>query len=305
MESEFIDWLRSRLPARHAALVVGPGDDAAVVELRGRGDCVVTTDVLTDGVDFLFSECDPRRIGRKALAVNLSDLAAMAAVPRCAVVGLVLPRRGALETARQLYEGLLPLAEEFDTAIAGGDTNTWDGPLVVSVTAIGTLTPRGPTLRSGARPGDVIVATGAFGGSLRGRHFDFTPRVREALRLRERYDVRAALDVSDGLSLDLARMCAASGCGAELDLSAIPISDDARSASAADPGGPSPLERALGDGEDFELLLALPEAEARRLTTERPLAVPTTAIGRFVAASGLWAAGATGRTPIVPRGYVH
>ena len=305
MELEFIDWLRTRLGPSRAGLIVGPGDDAAVVDLHGANRCVVTTDVLTEGVDFVLSECDPRRIGRKALAVNLSDLAAMAAVPRTVVVGLVLPRQGAFELARELYEGLLPLAEQFETTVAGGDTNTWDGPLVVGVTAIGTLTERGPFLRSGARPGDAIAVTGTFGGSLRGKHFDFTPRVREALHLREHYDVRAAMDVSDGLSLDLSRMCAACGCGAELDAAAIPIADEARAAAAADPGGLSPLERALGDGEDFELLVALPVDEAERLSAAQLPGVGVTTVGRFVAEPGLWLNTDAGRRPIAPRGYRH
>jgi thiamine-monophosphate kinase len=212
MELEFIRRLRERLPTRQADLLVGPGDDAAVLAWRQAADCVVTTDMLTDGVDFRLAEAEPRQIGRKALAVNLSDLAAMAAVPVAVVVSLALPRTAGLEFAWELYEGLLPLAAEFDTLVAGGDTNAWDGGLVINVTAIGRTTERGPLLRSGARPGDAIVVTGDFGGSILGKHFDFTPRVREALHLRANYDVHAAMDVSDGLSLDLSRLCEESRC---------------------------------------------------------------------------------------------
>ena len=110
----------------------------------------------------------------------------MAAVPTAVVISVALPRRGGFALAQQLYEGLIPLAEEFDTAIAGGDTNTYDGPLVINVTAFGKLTDRGPFLRSGARPGDEILVTGDFGGSILGKHFTFTPRVREALTLTQR-----------------------------------------------------------------------------------------------------------------------
>src|SRR5688572_15361937 len=137
MELEFLRWLREHVPT-HPRAKLGLSDDAAIVSLSGRSDVVVTTDMLTDGVDFQLETDVPRRIGRQALGVNLSDLAAMAAQPIAAVVSLALPRRGhgnraALQLAISLYEGLLPLAGEFDVAIAGGDTNTYDGPLVISV----------------------------------------------------------------------------------------------------------------------------------------------------------------------------
>lgn len=305
METEFIAWLRDRLPA-HRRLLVGPGDDAAVVDLAGRRDVVVTTDMLTDGVDFRLGEVDAKLVGRKSLAVNLSDLAAMAAEPLAAVVSLALPVACGFALATQLYEGLIPLAEEFDTAVAGGDTNTYDGPLVISVTAFGRLTDRGPFLRSGARPGDELLVTGEFGGSILGKHLSFTPRVKEALTLRQ-YDIHAAMDVSDGLSLDLSRVCAASGCGAELDVDRIPIAAAAHELSQQRRDGRTPLDHALSDGEDFELILAVPPDEARRLCAEQPLGdVRLTSIGRFVAERGLWAVDHSGtRTPLAPRGYIH
>ncbi len=303
MESEFIGWLRERLPS-HPRLLLGLGDDAAV--LRMSHNCVVTSDLLTEGVDFYLAECDPRRIGRKALAVNLSDLAAMGAKPVAAVVALALPRSGALELAKQLYEGLLPLADQFDTAIAGGDTNTWDGPLVISVTALGEPTERGVLTRSGAKPGDRVLVTGSLGGSILGRHFDFTPRIAEALLLQERYRLHSATDISDGLSLDLSHICEESGCGAELDLEAIPIHDDATRLAEQRGDGVTPLAHALSDGEDFELILAVPPEETERLLREKPLATPLTCIGEFVQHAGLWTRDAHGAvTPLTPRGYRH
>ena len=122
MESEFIRWLRNRLPG-HPQLLLGPGDDAAILRMAHGESCVVTVDLLTDGVDFELDKVEPRRVGRKALAVNLSDLAAMAAQPLGAVIALALPRDGGLHLAQELYEGLIPLAEQFELAIAGGDTN--------------------------------------------------------------------------------------------------------------------------------------------------------------------------------------
>ncbi len=146
MEQQFIAWLRERLPP-HPLLRLGPGDDAAVLRMAGIDECAVTVDLLTEGVDFLLTEVDPRRVGRKALAVNLSDLAAMAARPLAAVVAVALPRQGGRELAVELYEGILPLAEEYNLAIAGGDTNSWDGPLVITATLLGQITARGPLCR--------------------------------------------------------------------------------------------------------------------------------------------------------------
>lgn len=303
MEREFIDWLRQRIP-RSRSIPLGIGDDAAVLQLIAGDRIVVTTDMLMDGVDFDVSSCDPRRVGRKSLAVNLSDLAAMAAQPLAAFVSVALPRTNAFHLAKELYEGLFALAAEFEISIAGGDTNCWDGPLVISVTAIGAVTKRGPLLRSGARPGDSILVLGSFGGSILGRHFDFTPRVREALQLHEQFDLHAAIDVSDGLSLDLSRLAAESGCGAELDLTAIPVSTDAEVLAVKNGG--SPLDHALGDGEDFELILAAPADEAQRIVNLQPLPIKVTCIGKFVTERGLWSRTPDGkRRALVPRGYEH
>jgi thiamine-monophosphate kinase len=207
LESEFIHWLREHVPL-HPRFPLGLRDDAALLSMAGRADIVLTTDLLTEGVDYHLASDDPRRIGRKALAANLSDLAAMAARPLAAFISLALPRQPAaavgapLELAIALYEGLLPLAAEYDLAIAGGDTNTYDGPLVISAMLVGEVTARGPLTRSGGRPGDWLLVTGTLGGSILGHAFDFTPRVREALLLHERYDLHAGMDISDGLSLD-------------------------------------------------------------------------------------------------------
>jgi thiamine-monophosphate kinase len=305
MESALIAHLRKRVPS-HPLLRLGIGDDAAVLRLAGVDDCVLTVDLLTDHVDFELAEVDPRRVGRKALAVNLSDLAAMASEPLAGVVALALPRAGGMELAVALYEGLLPLAEQYGVAIAGGDTNSWDGPLVVSVTLIGKVTARGPLRRSGAVPGDRIVVTGSFGGSLLGRHFDFQPRVKEALLLAQRYELHAGIDASDGLSIDLAHLADESGCGAVVEMAAVPVADDARRLADKLADGSTPLDHALGDGEDFELILAVPPGEAERMLAEQPLDVPLASIGRFVPEPGLWQQDANGiRSPLVPRGYQH
>jgi thiamine-monophosphate kinase len=305
MEEQFIAWLRTQLPP-HPLLRLGAGDDAAILNMAGIDECTITVDLLTDRVDFELAQVAAERVGRKALAVNLSDLAAMASRPLAGVIAVVLPRVGGRELAVRLYQGMLPLAVRYDLAIAGGDTNSWDGPLVISVTLLGRVTARGPLRRSGARPGDRILVTGSFGGSILGRHLDFEPRVHEALLLNERYALHAGIDVSDGLSTDLGHLAAESRCGAIIDRDAVPIAAAAHQLAAERRDGSTALDHALGDGEDFELILAVPPAEAARMLAEQPLDVPLTAIGEFIAGPGLWQREAGGApTPLTPTGWEH
>src|SRR5437660_9167929 len=192
-EFAFINWVRGRT-APHPGVPVGPGDDAAVVDLTNVLT-LVTTDMLLEGSCFRLAEAGPRRVGKKAMAVNLSDIAAMAGRPVAAVVSVGLPRRGGLALAQELDAGLRETADAFGVALVGGDTNSWDGPLVISVTLLGEPTGRGPVTRGGARPGDWLVVTGPLGGSIRGKHLDFTPRVREAQALHALTELHAMIDV--------------------------------------------------------------------------------------------------------------
>jgi thiamine-monophosphate kinase len=305
MERELVRWLCNRLPA-HPRLLIGPGDDAAILRIPERANLVATTDMLMDGVDFVLGRHDAEQIGRKALAVNLSDLAAMAAVPLAALVSVSLPVRGGEALAKQLYEGMLPLAAEFDCPIAGGDTNSWDGPLVISVTALGVVPPERRWRRSGALPGDAVIVTGEFGGSILRKQFDFTPRIAEALWLAEHSTVHAAIDVSDGLSLDLSRLCEASGCGALLDLGDIPVAAAARHLAEQLRDGSTPLDHALADGEDCELILAVPPDAAETLLANQPLGTPLTKIGTIASEPGLRAMDDEGQVrTVAARGYEH
>jgi thiamine-monophosphate kinase len=321
MEADFLDWLRQRLP-RDPRTPLGISSDAAFLPFTGTASSgsgsrgiIATTDALTDGVDFLLGQDDPRRIGRKALAVNLSDLAAAAARPLAILVSLVLPRSGAAGLARELFEGLLPLAEQFRVAIAGGDTNTWDGSLVINITALGEPVVAGGWNRTGAHPGDVILVTGEFGGSRLGKQFDFTPRIAEAIAIAERYPIHAATDVSDGLSLDLQHVLQASGCGAVIDAAAIPVAAAAHEYARQQADGRSAWEHALSDGEDFELILVTSPVVAERLLAAQDLGVPVTRIGECVAQSGLWCRDQSDSSrpspdakqlrPLVPRGWEH
>ncbi|MEI6240394.1 MAG: thiamine-phosphate kinase [Planctomycetia bacterium] len=306
METDFVAWLVSRLPADRR-LEVPPGDDAAVLRPPAGRRTVVTVDMLMEGTDFVLGAgCPPRAVGHKALAVSLSDLAAMGARPEAAFVAVALPRHGGDALGRELELGIEALAAAHGVALAGGDTNAWNGPLVISTTAVGSVAPGAAWRRDGARPGDLLVVTGAFGGSLLGRHLAVEPRVREALFIAGRFPVHAAIDCSDGLSLDLSRMMAASGTRGVVRLADVPIHPDAVRRAARDGG--TALDHALGDGEDFELILAMPPEAAHALVAAAgspPLDLPITVIGAVEAGSGLVAETATGRSLLEPRGYVH
>jgi len=309
VETDFVTWLLDRIPA-DPRLEVPPGDDAAVLRPPALRRTVVTVDMLSEGVDFVLGpDCPPRAVGHKAVAVSLSDLAAMGARPEAVFVAVCLPRAGGEAIARGLLDGIETITAAHGCTLAGGDTNSWDGPLVVSVTAIGSVPAGRAWRRDGARPGDKLVVTGAFGGSLLGRHLAVAPRCREAAVIADQFVVHAAIDVSDGLSLDLSRMMAASGTGCVVRLADVPIHADARRMSLLPDDGRSPLDHALSDGEDFELILAMPPAAAAALaaaTGRAPLALPITIIGEVTAEPGLIAEDAHGaRSALPPRGYVH
>jgi thiamine-monophosphate kinase len=300
-EFAYIDWVRKRTPAA-ASVLVGPGDDAAVLRPPSR-PLIVTTDMLLDGTCFRLAEAGPFRVGRKAINVNMSDIAAMAGVPTAAVVSVGLPRTGGRELAEQLYLGMREAADTFQVPLVGGDTNSWDGLLTISVTVLGEATARGPVLRSGAKVGDAILVTGPLGGSILGHHLDFTPRVSEALRIHEVADLRAMIDISDGLAKDLHHICEESRCGAVLFAEAIPISKAASELAARD--GRSPVDHALSDGEDFELVFTVAAADAERLVREQPVAgITLHRIGEIVA-DGYWLERTGKRAPLEPRGYEH
>jgi thiamine-monophosphate kinase len=316
-EFGFIDWLRQRTPPADRVLI-GPGDDCAALS-PGRSPLLVTTDMLMDGTDFILAEVGPRRVGRKAMAVNLSDLAAMAARPLAAVVSVALPtivvgtlrvpspsrlqppsriledsnppdgtRSVPTTMAEELYLGLREMADAFGVPIVGGDTNSWAGPLVISVTAFGEADR--PVRRNGARPGDWLFVTGPLGDSIAGHHLDFTPRVREALLLNDAVELHAMIDISDGLSADLHHVLEESHCGAVLVAEAIPRRDGAS------------LANALGDGEDFELAFAVSPTDGEKLVRASP--VPVWKVGECVE-TGYWIEEQETRRPLVPTGWEH
>ncbi len=280
-EFELINRFR-QLARHHPQVVLGIGDDAAAVAFSRPHDVLVAVDTLCEDVHFRLSETTPRLVGRKALGVNLSDLAAMAGLPKAALVSLILPHDRSPDLAIELFEGLNGLAEEFDVAVIGGDTNSWNGPLVISVTVMGEATGRGPVLRSGAVPGDLIMLTGNVGGSSSGRHLEFTPRVREALVLQERVELHSMIDISDGLAADLHHILDESGVGAILSEANIPYSREVLAIEDRE----RRLKHAFGDGEDFELLFTVDAADAEALLEQSLFEAKLTRIGEITKETG-------------------
>lgn len=305
-EFELIDWIRRRTSA-HEQVTLGIGDDAAVVHFQQNGQAFVTVDMLMEGTHFRLDQATPFQVGWKSLGVNLSDIAAMGGRAVAAVVSYALPRNRAWELAQGLQQGIDALAAKFNVSIAGGDTNTWDGPLVISITAMGEpFAGKHPIPRSGAKAGDWILVTGELGGSLAGHHLDFTPRLEEARLLQLYSELHAMIDVSDGLAADLHHILEESQVGARIQAASIPISQAAHSMADQDGGDRSPLERAIGDGEDFELLFALAPETARRLLEKPPFSTRLTHIGQITSAPGCVLVSADGETqPLPAKGWRH
>lgn len=301
MEQSFLAYLRGRCRSL-PQVAVGIGDDAAILDLPPGMQQVACTDQVIDGVDFLGDQHALIDVGYKAMAINLSDIAAMGALPSSALVTLTLPKQNATRIAGGVYEGILEAATQFNVAIAGGDISTYDGPLAISVTLLGEIPSGNAWLRSGAQAGDAIFVTGALGGSILGRHLRPNPRIDLVATLRELVDVHAAIDISDGLSLDLDRLCASSRVGAEIQMSHIPLHADAIRRSELT--GQPPLEHAWADGEDFELILTLSEPDTDKLLASEA-GRTLTRIGTITNRTGLWSREQDKLIRVTPRGYIH
>jgi thiamine-monophosphate kinase len=295
--------LQARLGAPGAAPGIGFGDDMAALAPAAPG-WLWTVDMVMDGVDFDSRVHDWATIGRKAMAVNLSDCAAMGVAPVSALCAVALHNGLTLADAETLILAADACGREFNCPVVGGDTNSWDAPTAISITVAGQVPPGGaPVPRSGARPRDSIWVSGPLGGSLLGRHLTFTPRVALGLELARTLRPHAMIDISDGLAVDLARILTASGgLGAVLSAAALDqvVHADAFEMAARD--GRSPRAHALHDGEDFELLMVLPA----NTDPAAAQALGLHALGEVVADAGLWLTEAGGaRTEIPPLGWEH
>ena len=306
-EFELISNLTKALPVNRT-VVTGAGDDCAVLDFGLLDQLLLfKTDATVEGVHFEKGS-PPGKIGRKALARCLSDVAAMAGTPVAAVVTMGLPEDFKPEAVGKIYDGMSTLAKKHDVAIVGGETTANPECVFISVALLGTVGRGKQILRSTAGAGDAIFVTGELGGSSAGKHFDFEPRLAEARWLAGNISIHAMIDLSDGLAGDLRHVLKASGVGAELLKSAIPISRAAKEIARKNPFTKTPLNAALADGEDFELLFTVAAGDAVKLLDAWKMQFPKlklSCIGKIVAGEGLTIRDKGGSHKLDAHGYVH
>jgi len=325
-EHALIERVRQRAASSADWVLLGIGDDAAVLRpARGAVD-VVTTDAMVEGVHFRRDWTAPRAIGHKSLAVNLSDLAAMGARPRAVLLSLVLPADFPLRDFDELIDGVVTLANAAHAPLVGGNIARSPGPLVVDVTALGTAHPRRLLTRGGGRPGDELFLTGTVGAAAAGlsmlqegeersslspeaaacvaRYEQPSPRTRIGERVAGAKAASACVDLSDGLADAVRQLAAASRCGVVLDGEHIPVDEGA--AAWARRRGQSPVDFTLAGGEDYELLFAVPRQRlsAFRAVGRREQNVPLTRVGRLAPEPGCWLE-RDGRREPLGRGFAH
>jgi thiamine-monophosphate kinase len=305
-EFQLIASLSGSLPS-NGGVIAGAGDDCAVLDSGQPGRALLfKTDAVVEGIHFL-SSAPPESIGHKALARALSDIAAMGGRPLAALVTLALPGNFDPEFIKKIYAGMSLLARRHGVAIAGGETTSNPGRLLISVALLGEVARDKCVLRSGAKDGDALFVTGELGGALAGKHLQFEPRLAEGRWLAEHFPIHAMIDLSDGLAGDLRHLMERSQVGAELLARAIPISRAARRRVATGPAK-SPLLAALTDGEDYELLFAAAGRDAVPLSDAWRKQFPKvrlSCIGRITAAPGLKLRDAAGVRALEAHGYVH
>lgn len=293
----------ARLPRPAAHILVGPGDDAAVIAPGRNHRLVVTTDALIEHVHFSRAWSRPHDIGYKALAVNLSDLAAMGATPRWALLSLALPATLPADELDGIIEGLATLARATGVSVAGGNITRSPGGLVIDVTAGGDVKPRRWLTRAGGRPGDGLwvsgwlgagraglemLRDGGSGGACIDRHVRPEPRIRLGVTMARIGAARAAMDISDGLADAVRQLAVASGCGARVDATLLPIHPDAR--AWWESRNADAVDAAVAGGDDYELLFAVPQRGGGRLRNVRQQVVQPalTRIGTLTRDPGLW-----------------
>jgi len=306
-EFDLIARLTKSLPTNRNVLV-GAGDDCAVLDF-GLPDQLLLfkTDAVVEGVHFT-QDTPPEKIGHKALARCLSDIAAMAGTATAALVTLGLPKRFDPEFIGKIYDGMGALAETFGVAMVGGETTANPGQIFISVALLGTVARGKQILRSGAKAGDALFVTGELGGSLAGKHLEFEPRLAEARWLAEHFSIHAMIDLSDGLAGDLRHILRANGVGAELLKTAVPISRAAKLQARTGATAKAPFAAALTDGEDFELLFTLAGGDAVKLLDAWKKQFPglkLSCIGKIVAGGGIRILDKDGTRTLSEHGYVH
>ena len=305
-EFELIAALTSEL-ATGEGVVVGPGDDCAVVDGDGDREILLKTDAVVEGVHFE-RETDSRLVGRKALARCLSDIAAMGGSPRHALITLGLPDGFDPGYLKGVYAGLNELAKAHGVSVVGGETTNNGDRLFINIALTGEVEKGRAILRSGAQVGDAVFVSGELGGSLAGHHLKFEPRLKESSWLTAEFEVHSMIDVSDGLAGDLRHIARASGVGAELLETAVPISRSAKRRARDQISSKPPLLAALTDGEDFELLFTIVAAEAVNLLDGWKREFPDvklSCVGKIVEGDGLRIKDRTGIRELTVEGFTH
>ncbi len=327
-EDELVAAIRKVLSGTLPGVVLGIGDDAAVVE-AGGGQLVLTTDMLVEGVHFDRATTSPRDLGAKAIVVNVSDIAAMAASPRFALASLALTADLEAAWVMELEGGMRAACDEYALALIGGDVNRAN-EIVICVTVVGEVAPGRAVTRAGARAGDLVVVTGVLGAAAGGLALSRAHPSQLGAALREPWGsellaalarpvarvgeaqtlaqegATAMMDLSDGLAKDLSRLCSESRVGARIELARVPVSSSLAAGAAA--LGVDPLELAVGGGEDYELLATIPTAslDAARSALDERFGVPLTEVGVVLEKEGLMAVDADGNTsPLEALGWDH
>jgi len=287
-EDRLLDQLLPKLP-RNRKVIVGAGDDCAVVKSAGRAKLqLFKTDCLVENIHFT-KKSPPELVGWKAMARPLSDFAAMSGVPEFALVTLIVPSKTTLAWVKKMYRGIEKAARAFHVGVVGGETSDIRGPAVISVNLAGFVEKGRWVGRAGGKPNDDLFVTGRLGGSLRGRHLQFVPRIVESRWLTKNFPIHAMMDLSDGLGADLPRLARASRVGFEVDEAALPLNPACTTMQA------------ISDGEDYELLFAISPKDSRSLLTrwrKQFPNLPLTRIGRLNRKSKV-------ENRKFPRGYVH
>jgi thiamine-monophosphate kinase len=291
------------LPKSGPGLVVGVGDDAAVLDLGQGVLTLMTTDMLIEGVHFLLDPINPYELGWKSVAVNISDIAAMGGLPTWTFASIGFKPDTEVDFIDSLYRGMTECAGRYGSALIGGDTNSVNGDAVINICQMGEVEPGRLALRSGAGIGDRILVTGRLGDSLGGlklilkyglgeaarisnqlvkAHIMPTPRIAEARAAVELHDIRAMMDISDGLAADLPKLCKASGVGAVVYAEKLPVGDELR--RAAEMLDADAADLAAGGGEDFELLMAVAPEDVAKVadSVESHTGTKVTEIGEIV-----------------------